>query len=103
MLSFFLVLSLAPFVLAVWTAIDASHFPDWAFERAASSKTLWVVLPLVSLVACFFGAVVVALIWFGSTRGRVAAATRQIPPQASPPLPPPPGSTWQPPPQSRPW
>jgi hypothetical protein len=92
--------ALAPLALGVLTAVDASHLPDWAFERAGTSKTLWIVLPLVSLVACFVGAIVVAIVWFASTRARVISAAGQLPP---PSIPPPPGGAWQPPPPSRPW
>jgi hypothetical protein len=92
--------ALAPFVVGVITAVDASHLPDWAFERAGTSKTLWIVLPLVSLVACFLGSVVVALVWFAGTRNRVVAAASQALPPASPP---PPGGGWQPPSPSQPW
>jgi hypothetical protein len=91
-------LLVAPFVLAVMTAVDASHLPNSAFERARTSKTLWIVLPLVSLVACFLGSIVVALVWFTGTRNRVVAASRELPPAS-----PPPGSGWQPPAPSQPW
>ena len=38
-----------PLVLGIWVAIDASRLPDAAFEHAGTSKTLWIVLPLVGI------------------------------------------------------
>jgi hypothetical protein len=94
---FLAMFALVPFVLGILTAVDASRLPDWAFERAGTSKTLWIVLPLISLFACFFGAVVVAIVWFAGPRNRVAAAAAgQLPPPASP------SGQWQPPPPPRP-
>jgi hypothetical protein len=65
---------IVPLVFGVWTAVDASRRPDWAFERAGTSKTLWVVLPLVGVLLCGVVAIVSALVWFFKTRGRVDAA-----------------------------
>ena len=72
--------------LCIWTAIDASSHPEWAFEAAGTSKTLWIVLPLVGIFVCFVG-IVAALMWFLSFRSRVVAAERPGSPGVPPPAP----------------
>src|SRR5262245_36193247 len=41
-----------PLVLGIWVAVDAGGKPDAAFERAGTSKTLWIVLPIVGIFIC---------------------------------------------------
>jgi hypothetical protein len=74
--------------LCVWAAIDAGSKPDWAFEAAGTSKTLWIVLPLVGFFVCFVG-IVAALMWFLAYRARVLDAFRRGPGFTTPPMPPP--------------
>ena len=66
--------------LCIWAAIDAGGQPEWAFEAAGTSKTLWVVLPIVGIFVCLVG-VVAALMWFTTFRPRVAKprATAPVP------------------------
>jgi hypothetical protein len=62
-----------PIALGIWVAVDASSKPDAAFERAGTSKTLWIVLPIVGIFVCLME-VVVAIIWFAAIRPKVVAA-----------------------------
>jgi hypothetical protein len=80
---------IVPIALGIWVAVDASSFPDWAFERAGTSKTLWIVLPLVGVVACGVITIVAVLVWFMSYKPRVVAARDSGGP---------PGPSWAPPP-----
>jgi hypothetical protein len=70
---FFLAFAIVPIVLGIWVAVDASGKPDAAFERAGTSKTLWIVLPIVGIFVCLMS-VIVATIWFASIRPKVVAA-----------------------------
>ena len=63
-----------PLALGIWTAVDASRYPDQAFERAGTNKMLWIVLPIVGIVACGIVAIVAAIVWFSSYKARVADA-----------------------------
>jgi hypothetical protein len=62
-----------PIVLGIWVAVDAGGKPDAAFERAGTSKTLWIVLPIVGIFVCLME-VIVAIIWFVAIRPKVIAA-----------------------------
>jgi hypothetical protein len=64
--------------LCIWAAVDAGGKPEWAFEAAGTSKTLWIVLPIVGIFVCFVG-VAAALMWFTTFRARVVAASRRDP------------------------
>jgi hypothetical protein len=67
----------------IWAAIDAGGQPEWAFEAAGTSKTLWILLPIVGIFVCFVG-VVAALIWFTTFRPRVREAASHGPRPAPP-------------------
>ena len=82
----FILIALVPLVAGIWTAVDASKFPDWAFESANSSKTLWIVLPVVGVLLCGLVALVAAIVWFTSVKPRVLAAAGR--PGGAPPPPP---------------
>jgi hypothetical protein len=69
-----IVLFLVVPVLAIWVAVDASTKPDWAFEGAGQSKTLWIVLPLVGIIVCGIVTIGAAVVWFASVRPRVVTA-----------------------------
>ncbi len=73
---FILVMIVVPlgFLLPIWAAVDAAGRPEWAFERAGTSKTLWIVLPIVGIFACGLVGLVSAIAWFASYRSKVAAA-----------------------------
>ena len=48
-----------------------------AFQRVGTSKTLWIVLPLVGIVVCGLVTIVAAIVWFSSYKPRVEAAAAQ--------------------------
>jgi len=73
----FLVVVAIP-ALCIWAAIDAASQPEWAFEAAGTSKTLWIVLPIVGMFVCFVGAIA-AVLWFGTYKPKVLEATRRGP------------------------
>jgi hypothetical protein len=52
---FFLLVGFAISVLCIWAAIDASSYPEGAFDAAGTTKTLWIVLPIVGIFVCFLG------------------------------------------------
>jgi len=66
--------------LGLWAAIDAAGQPSWAFERAGTSKTLWIVLPIVGVLICGVITWVAAIMWFSSYKPRVVAAAHNQPP-----------------------
>lgn len=72
---FFLLVALAISALCIWAAIDASSYPEAAFDAAGTTKTLWIVLPIVGIFMCFVGIIAVVL-WFGTYKPRVIQATR---------------------------
>jgi hypothetical protein len=74
-ISFFLLLALAIPALCIWAAVDASSYPEGAFDAAGTSKTLWIVLPIVGIFVCFVG-IIAAVLWFGTFKSRVIQATR---------------------------
>lgn len=84
-----------PAVLGIWTAVDASRYPDSAFEAARTSKTLWIVLPLVGILACGLVALGAWFGWFTSVKSRVVGALDAVAPPQHPDGPP---SGWSPPP-----
>src|SRR5664279_3737380 len=99
--AFFLV-GIGVLVLSIMTAIDASKYPEWAFQQAGTSKFVWQILPIVFLFVCGLGGVIMGLLWFASKRDAVATAARGGPPYgygAPPPGwgPPPGGGGWSPP------
>jgi hypothetical protein len=67
---------LIPVLLGIWVAVDAGGKPDVAFERAGTSKTLWIVLPIVGIFICVMS-VIVAIMWFAAIRPKVVAAAAQ--------------------------
>ena len=78
----FLVVVAIP-ALCIWTAIDAASQPEWAFEAAGTSKTLWIVLPIVGIFVCFAG-IIAAVLWFGTYKPKVIEATHRGPTFGSP-------------------
>jgi hypothetical protein len=81
-------LGIVPLIVGIVTAVDANRFPETAFRRVGTSRTLWIVLPLVLIVACGAGTIVAAIVWFASYRPKVAQAAAEGT-EPSPPLPPP--------------
>ncbi len=72
----FMLLAVVPLVCGLFVAIDASRYPEWAFERAGTARTLWIVLPIVSIVVCGPVAIVTAIVWYSSFRRRVIDASQ---------------------------
>ena len=64
--------------LCIRAAIDAASQPEWAFEAAGTTKTLWIVLPIVGIFVCFVG-IIAALLWFSNYKPRVIEASRRGP------------------------
>jgi hypothetical protein len=64
--------------LCIGAAIDAASQPEWAFEAVGTTKTLWIVLPIVGIFVCFVG-IIAAVLWFTNYKPRVIDATRRGP------------------------
>lgn len=64
-----------PLVCGIATAVSASKYPETAFQAIGTSKTLWIVLPIVGIFVCGFVAVIAAIIWFAKTKANIAAAS----------------------------
>jgi hypothetical protein len=70
------VIGLASIVIVIMTAVDTAKYPDWAFERAGTSKFVWQILPIILLFLCGFAGGIIGLIWFTSKRDDVARAAQ---------------------------
>jgi hypothetical protein len=100
----------AMFGFAIYTAVDAAKYPDWAFQRAGSQKWIFTVLTPVVGFLCGLIAIVLGIVWFSSKKAQVAAAASSgggapegtygtsLPPPAQTWGPPPAPGTWRPPP-----
>ena len=93
----------------IWVAVDASKYPDWAFQQAGTQKWLFQILTPISAFLCGIVAIVVGIIWVASKKAQVEQAARcggppegtygtSLPPQAPTWGPPPASGTWTPPP-----
>jgi len=90
----FIVIGIGSLVLSIMTVIDASKYPDWAFQQTGSSKFVWQVIPIILIFVCGYAGGVMGLIWYTSKRdevARVARAGGPPPYYGTPPYPPPPG------------
>lgn len=58
-------------VLAVVVVVDASARPDAAWHATGQSKTMWIVLPIVLLLACGIGSLVTSIIYLASVRPKL--------------------------------
>jgi hypothetical protein len=67
-------IGIVPLVLGIVVAVDANHFPETAFRHIGTSKTLWIVLPIVGIFACGIITIVAAILWYASYRPKVAGA-----------------------------
>jgi hypothetical protein len=93
----FWIITLAVLAFSIYVAVDASKYPDWAFQRAGTQKWLYQVLTPISGLCCGIVAIVVGIIWFASKKAQVEQAARGGMPGDPYGSPPPPG-TWTPPP-----
>lgn len=97
----FFVIGIGSLVLAIMTAVDASKYPEWAFQQVGTTKFVWQIIPIVLLFVCGIPAGVMGLIWYSSKREEVARAAQggapppygygAPPPGWGPPSGPPPG------------
>jgi hypothetical protein len=83
-----IMLGVAGVALGVYTAIDASRYPEWAFERAGTSKNTWVVLPIVLALFLGVGALAMGIVWLASKKLDVATIALTFPPEWGGPRPP---------------
>lgn len=60
--------------LGIWTAVDASSHPDYAWQRAGQNKMLWIIVPIVGALICGIVTLVMAIIYFTSIKKQVVAA-----------------------------
>jgi hypothetical protein len=60
--------------LNIYVIVDVARLPDWAFQRAGTTKVLWLVLTIVFTFLCGLAALVVDIIWLASKRQQVQAA-----------------------------
>jgi hypothetical protein len=110
-----LVFGLGAVVAGIATAIQASKYPEWAFERAGTSKFTWQVIPIVLIFLCGPAAIVMYFVWTSKREQVAQAAASGGPPGGSgsgappgwepPPGPPPvpPGPPPEPPPPPSPY
>ena len=68
------ILGFAPLICGIATAVSASKYPESAFEAIGTSKTLWIVLPIVGIFVCGFVAIIAAIIWFTKMKANIEAA-----------------------------
>jgi hypothetical protein len=59
-------------VLAIIVVVDASGRPDAAWQAIGQSRTMWIVLPLVLLIACGIGSLVASIVYLASVRPKLA-------------------------------
>jgi hypothetical protein len=96
----FIGIGLGSLVVAIMTVVDASKYPDWAFQQTGSSKFVWQVIPIILIFVCGIAGGVMGLVWYTSKRDEVSRAARvggPPPYYGTPPYPPPPGYGQQPP------
>jgi hypothetical protein len=101
------VVGIGSLVLSIMTVVDASKYPDWAFQQTGSSKFVWQVIPIILIFVCGVAGGVMGLVWYTSKRDEVARAAQAGGPSPyygapPPPYAPPGPGTWgqQPPPPS---
>ena len=109
-LGLWLLFGIASLVIVIVAAVDASRHPDWAWQRAGQSKALWIILPIVLLVACGIVGGILGLVYLLSIKPKVVAAEQSgpqggygPPPGYGQPPPPPPAWGQPPPPPDQPW
>lgn len=65
-----------PLILAVIVVIDAASRPRAVWVATGQSQTLWIVLPLVLLVACGVGSLIASIVYLASVRPQLVIAGR---------------------------
>jgi hypothetical protein len=66
----------APMLITIWVIIDVVRFSPAAFEASGQSRALWIVLPIVALLACGIGTLVAALVYAAAVRPKLVIADR---------------------------
>ena len=72
----FVIIGIGSIVIAIMTAVDASKYPEWAFQQTGTTKFVWQILPIVLLFLCGIAGGVMGLIWFTSKRDAIARAAQ---------------------------
>ena len=96
-------------MFGIWVAVDASKYPDWAFQRAGTQKWLFQILTPIAGLLCGIVTIVLGIVWFASKKAQVEQASQSGPSDgpygAAGPYgtSQPPASTWGPPPASGGW
>jgi hypothetical protein len=101
----FWLITTAIVVFGIWVAVDASKYPDWAFERAGTQKWLFQILTPIAAFLCGIVAIVLGIVWVASKKAQVDQASRTGGPPAGTydTSQPPPAATWGPPPAPGAW
>jgi hypothetical protein len=67
------------FVLGVYLTLDASHYPEEAFERVGTQRIRWQVgPPVLAIVTIGLGTLVAAIHWWAGRRQEVSSAASAI-------------------------
>ena len=66
---------LAALVFAVFIVVDMARRPGWQWQRAGSSKVLWLVLEIVFILG--FLSIIVGILYLAVVRPKLVAAERQ--------------------------
>lgn len=69
------ILWLAALVFAVFIVVDMARRPGWQWQRAGSSKVLWLVLEIVFILG--FLSIIVGILYLAVVRPKLVAAERQ--------------------------
>ena len=64
-------------VFAVFVIVDMARRPNWQWERAGSSKTLWLVLEVVLVLLTGILAIVWGILYLAITRPKLVAVEQQ--------------------------
>jgi hypothetical protein len=63
--------------LCIRAAVDAASQPEWAFEAVGTTKTLWMVSPIVGIFVCFVG-IIAAIPWFTNYKPRSSKRPAEV-------------------------
>ena len=77
MRGYYVFFSAAWIILAIVTVVDVNRYPEQAFRAVGSSRTTWIVWPIVGALFCGFVTLGFAIAWFSSKKAQVGAALAQ--------------------------
>jgi hypothetical protein len=69
---------LVALAVIVWGAVDAAGQPDWAWQQTGRSRTVWIVVPLVSLLVCGIVGIFMVVVYVASIRPELRRAQGRI-------------------------